>query len=96
MEILNLLKTNNYNLIDVREAFEFQSGSVEGAINIPMSILLSKIDEIRQMSGAKILFCRSGARSHQAQMFLMSQGITDVHNAGGVMEMYNLLQRKAS
>lgn len=92
MEILKLLKENNYNLIDVRETFEFNSGSVEGAINIPMSVLLSKMEDFKQMEGAKILFCRSGARSHQAQQFLQGQGFNQVYNAGGLMDMYNLLQ----
>jgi rhodanese-related sulfurtransferase len=92
MEILELLKTNNCNLIDVREPFEFESGSVEGAINIPMSVFVSKLDEIKKMEGPIILFCRSGARSHQAQLFLEQQGYKDIHNGGGLMTMYNLLQ----
>lgn len=92
MDILELLIKENFNLIDVREPYEFESGSVEGAINIPMSVLVHKWSELKQMSGAKILFCRSGARSHQAQIFLQEQGLEKVYNGGGVVEMYNLLQ----
>ena len=81
MEILNILKSKEATLIDVREQGEFLMGSIQDAINIPLSTFGFNFDRIRDISGPKVLFCRSGARSGQATSFLKQQGI-DVINGG--------------
>lgn len=91
MELINILKEINTKLIDVREAMEFQAGSVQGAVNIPLSVFAENFDIIRNMNGPKVLFCRSGMRSRQAQMFLQTNGIDEVYNGGGLFEMESLI-----
>jgi len=59
-----ILKENNYMIIDVRTKEEYQSGHIKGAINIPY-------DEINEYSGIPmdksiLVYCRSGARSAKA------------------------------
>ena len=72
----------NKVIIDVREPAEFNSGHVEGAINVPLSGFhqvpqaisgIPKDDEV-------ILYCQSGNRSNQAMMLLRSWGFTNVTN----------------
>ena len=61
-------KLNNkekLKIVDVREPFEFGSGHIKGAINIP----LGKINELTEKQLKKdepiVLVCRSGNRSRQ-------------------------------
>ena len=53
-------------IIDVRTVKEFQGGSAEGAINIPLGDLSKNIDEIKKMKQPIITCCASGMRSGAA------------------------------
>ncbi len=68
-------------LIDVRTTMEFNSGSVAGAVNIPLNEIPHRVEELKEMDKPLILFCRSGARSEQARGFLAAQGI-ECYNGG--------------
>lgn len=68
-------------LLDVRSAEEFAYGSVEGAVNIPLDQLLSRLKKI-QGQKTIVVFCRSGARASQAKNLLESKGFVQVINGG--------------
>ncbi len=75
-------------LIDVRTAGEFNSGHLEGALNIPYE----KTDELIRAIGTNtarsvVLYCRTGRRSGLAQQVLQERGFTDVLNAGGYSDL---------
>lgn len=72
-------------LVDVRSDAEFAQAKIEGSTHIPLHLLPLKLQELQ--GGEPIVFCcRSGARSAQACVWLMSQGIDNVYNlAGGIM-----------
>lgn len=72
----------NYIFIDVREPEEYQSGHVEGALNIPASDFLNKTDKLDgvEKDTPIIVYCRSGARSNVAMQFLKQMGFSDVTN----------------
>ncbi len=73
-------------LVDVRSPGEFASGHINGAINIPVDQIRSRMSEIP--SGKPVvLYCRSGARSSSAAQTLRSAGRTDVHNAGAMSNL---------
>lgn len=84
----NLAEVINSNtlLVDVREDFEFASGSVKGAINIPLSQLPNQINKFKGKENI-VVFCRSGNRSSQAKSFLESKGINNVYNGGSVNDV---------
>lgn len=74
-------------LVDVREAAEWQTGHIEGAVNIPLSQLRqSQALSAELTSGARvILYCHSGARSEVAGEILMERGLrTIAHLSGGI------------
>ncbi len=73
-------------LIDVREPNEYYAGHVDGAINIPLSTLQQRIEEIRAMGKPLYLYCQSGNRSGMAEMLLRAHGIKEVYNIGGLYE----------
>lgn len=71
-------------VVDVREAHEFRQGHLEGAVNIPLSQLKSRLSEIPR-DRPVFLYCRSGMRSRQAGRLLRRSGFRDVaHLAGGL------------
>lgn len=68
-------------LVDVRTPEEFNSGSVNGAINIPLSVLEQELSQFKNKENI-IVFCRSGARSGNAQIILQQHGFENVVNGG--------------
>ena len=74
-------------IIDVRTKGEFEDEAYPGAINIPLNVLLTKLDELGPKDGPIVLYCASGARSAQAARLLKQAGYIDVVNAGGIDDM---------
>ena len=69
-------------IIDVREPFEFESGHVEGAINIPPAELMSgasKLEDTDKNTPITV-YCVSGARSNSAIQILKGMGFTNLSN----------------
>ncbi len=68
-------------LVDVRTPDEFASGSVPGAVNIPLDRIEQSLDRFKG-KGSVVVFCRSGMRSSQARDVLVRNGYKDVVNGG--------------
>ena len=86
--IEEVLKAGNYHLIDVREPMELEmDGNIEEAQNIPLGELEERKQEIVNLAGNKIFFCRSGNRSGKAMEYFKSEGMTDVYNGGGYADV---------
>lgn len=86
------MKTSN-NVLDVRSMGEFMGGHVAGSINIPLSELPHRLDEVKKLPQPLILCCASGMRSAQAASFLQNQGIK-CENGGGWMDVNYQLQNQ--
>jgi rhodanese-related sulfurtransferase len=94
MALEEILKTRNYELIDVREPVELEmDGKIEGAKNIPLGEVESRTEEILSIDKPVILFCRSGNRSGKALDFLNSQGLKNGFNGGGWAELNDKLTK---
>lgn len=76
---------NPHVLIDVRTPQEFNSGYIEGAVNIPVQELAQRLDEIAQDQPV-VLYCRSGNRSSNAARMLANAGYDQVYDLGGVID----------
>jgi len=74
-------------IVDVRSPGEFKDGAYAGAINIPLSTLLARMNELEPRDKPVVLYCASGARSGQGARLLKQAGFTDVINAGGLDDM---------
>lgn len=74
-------------IVDVRTTEEFHTGSITGAVNIPLDELQVRIIELGSKSREITLFCASGARSAYGQRGLQQLGFTNVKNGGGLMQM---------
>lgn len=74
-------------LIDVRQPDEVASGTLPGAVNIPLDVLPERIDELDR-DRRVVLLCRSGGRSTAAAELLTAVGFSDVVNLTGGMLAY--------
>lgn len=81
---------NGATLIDVRSKAEFNSGSIDKAINIPLNEISKHMEKLKN-KGSIVVFCRSGMRSKQAQNMLQQAGIPHVFNGGSLMNMKKLI-----
>ena len=71
-------------VIDVRSAAEFDTGHIEGAVNIPHNEIGTRIAEVTEdKDQAIVLYCGSGGRAGTALRALQELGYTQVENAGG-------------
>ena len=77
-----------YLLIDVRTPSEFDSGYIEGAINIPVDQIANRLSEIPSDIPI-IVYCRSGNRSATAAQTLVENGYEQVYDMGGVIGWTN-------
>tara|TARA_B110000305_G_C19416615_1_gene628333 strand:+ start:301 stop:612 length:312 start_codon:yes stop_codon:yes gene_type:complete len=73
--------------IDVRQPEEVATGAIDGAINIPLGELPTRMQELDPKKRT-VLVCRSGGRSSQAAEFLSGAGFGDVVNLDGGMLAY--------
>ena len=69
-------------LLDVRTPQEFNSGHIDGAVNIPIQEIRSRIAELGSPEGAIVVYCHSGVRSRQTKQYLESQGFESVYDLG--------------
>jgi rhodanese-related sulfurtransferase len=71
-------------LVDVREAWEFERARIDGARLVPMREIAGRLAEINPARPV-VAICHHGGRSMQVAMFLERNGFAKVHNlAGGV------------
>lgn len=69
-------------VLDVRSKYEFGSGHVPGAINIPISELCEGLSDLPDRRKVIITCCASGIRSMSAAAILKSSGYVNVFNGG--------------
>lgn len=84
-ELKSMIDENvNFQLIDVREPFEYEVSNLNG-LNIPLAGVLIEADKIAKDIPV-IIQCRSGKRSAQAVMLLEQEGFTNLANLqGGIL-----------
>jgi adenylyltransferase/sulfurtransferase len=79
-----LAKHEDFDLIDVREPYEWQIARLPGARLIPLGELagtMSSLDATREI----VVYCRSGARSADATRHLRAAGFRASNLAGGIL-----------
>ncbi len=69
-------------LLDVRSSEEFASGSISGAVNIPIDELRARLDELPK-NRSIFVYCEAGLRGYLAQRTLRQSGYGKVVNLSG-------------
>jgi len=74
----------DFQLVDVREDFEYETSNIGGLL-IPLGGILIETDKVAKDKPV-IIMCRSGKRSAAAIMQLEQQGFTNLYNLqGGIL-----------
>ena len=83
----------NAVLLDVREPWEFETARIERSVNIPMSTLVARIDEVRALQPTSdppvVVICHHGMRSMQCARYLASQGVERLINLTGGIDAWS-------
>lgn len=69
-------------LLDVREAWEFETCRIAGSQSMPMRGVPARYHELKRDEDI-VMVCHHGARSFQAGMFLEQMGFTSISNLQG-------------
>ena len=79
-------------IIDVRTPQEFATGSIEGAVNLPLTGLPdSLLNEGIALDEEVVVYCRSGRRSAQAKTLLKAAGFELVFDGGPMSQLKGVL-----
>jgi len=72
-------------ILDVREKYEYASGHIKDAVNLPLSSVEKSINRVsKDKSKVLLVYCQSGARSSSATRALVSLGYKNAYNFGGI------------
>lgn len=74
-------KGEDFQLIDVREDFEYETSNLGGQL-IPLGGILIEAEKINKDKPV-VVMCRSGKRSAAAIMQLEQRGFTNLYNLNG-------------
>lgn len=82
VDLVRGLVENNAYIVDVRERGEYANGHIKNAVNIPLSEIRQRINEIPKDKPV-YLHCRTGQRSYNATLALQNLGFSNVYNITG-------------
>jgi rhodanese-related sulfurtransferase len=80
---------NEGTLLDVREPFEWEQGTLPGAVLISMGEIPERMTEL-EPTRPTLVVCHAGGRSQQVAMFLSMNGYEKVANMAGGMKALGL------
>lgn len=78
----------SFQLIDVREPFEYEIAHIHAAVLIPLGEIAERTDEL-QTDRPILIHCHSGQRSAQAVRLLQQRGFTNVYNVEGGIDAWS-------
>ena len=81
-QLVERLKTNHLQLIDVREPHEWDICRIDGATLIPLGQIETRLSELDRGQEV-IVYCKMGGRSKKAYNILRNQGFTELRNLTG-------------
>lgn len=74
IELNELSKLESPVIIDVREPYEFELGSIPGSINIPVGTLLDNYEKYLKTSKQYYIYCETSLMSSRVCEFLADFG----------------------
>src|SRR5438128_1640548 len=77
-----------FQLIDVRETFEYEIARIDGAKLIPLGEIADRADELPREQ-LIVVHCHSGQRSAQAVRLLRQRGFANVYNLEGGIDAWS-------
>tara|TARA_B100001287_G_C22684004_1_gene532171 strand:- start:1584 stop:1916 length:333 start_codon:yes stop_codon:yes gene_type:complete len=90
VSLMELMKSDKIQLLDVRTENEFKLGSIEGAINVDYwdPDFVDKVLFLFDKKITTIVYCAAGGRSEMAAKLLLTKGFKKLYNFKGGYESY--------
>ena len=92
-KISRLVNDNKTFLVDVRTPEEYNAEKIEGAVNIPLDQIESRLSEFRGKKNI-VVYCRSGIRAGKAKDLLQKNNIPDVYSGTSYQNVSELKKNK--
>ncbi len=74
-------------ILDVRRSDEYRTGHIKGAVNLPLSRILTDCRTMLPDTEQEIIvYCHSGQRSKAACLELCNMGYSHVYDLGGIID----------
>jgi rhodanese-related sulfurtransferase len=91
---VEMVKSGDVCVVDVRTAEEVAEGAIPGAIHVPVEEIEERYREIPNDGRPTLVYCAGGVRSVYACEFLTSEGYTNLFNLeGGMMTWTGPVER---
>ena len=90
-DVEKLSRDGSVVLLDTRTKMEYNSGHIEGYINIPVDELRDRLNEIDKDKPVYVI-CQSGLRSYIASRILLGNGY-DCYNFAGGYRLYEMIMK---
>lgn len=87
---VNDLDLDRVMLVDVRTPEEYEIGTIQGAVNIPLDEMRSRLSEFDRNKDI-YLFCQVGLRGYLASRVLLLNGFKNVYNLSGGYKLYHTI-----
>lgn len=84
---------NESILLDVRTAEEFRKGNIDGATNIPIDELRSRMNELPRNKTIYV-YCQIGLRGYLASRILLQSGFDNVFNLSGGYRLWDACSKE--
>jgi thioredoxin 1/putative thioredoxin len=84
-EVAQLLARGQVSLVDTRDPAVYGRAHIEGAVNIPLEEIESRLAELHMLPAAPVVYCRGGDRTKELAEKLASQGVPVSFLEGGVL-----------
>ncbi len=73
-ELIDMMKKENLNLIDIRDSYISSSGTIANAKNIPLNFLITNPSDYLNYNDTYYIFCERGSNSRRLCSFLHRKG----------------------
>ncbi len=84
-EVAQLLLQRQIALVDVRPKEVFDHAHIEGAVNIPLAEVSTRLAELQMLPAVPVLYCRTGKDTQELAAELAGQGMPVSFLEGGVL-----------
>jgi len=83
-EALELIKSKNYQILDVRSKEEWQKGHIKGALSIPLEKLENNLNRLNKNKEI-LVYSKSGLKSIKASRLLVKEGFKPINVKSGIL-----------
>lgn len=82
LEAKDIINEHQPSIVDVRNAADYESGHIDGAIHLDNSTLFDRLNQLDR-SKPLIIYCYHGNSSKEAADLFSQYGFTDVYSMNG-------------